>query len=100
MMNGEAAEQELERLRQGIQSLVKRVAELERVSAQLERVTAQGATQDREVVTRVDDLTRAVVRQQGNGRDRVKDISERKLRRDWVPWGMKEQHTRNGTQYL
>ena len=70
-MNGEAAEQELERLRQGFQGLVNRVTELE-------RITNQGTTRERELVTRVDELTRVVVRNQGNGRDRVKEISESK----------------------
>ena len=99
-MNGEAAEQEPERLRQGIQSLVNRVVELERVSAQLEIVTAQGATQDRELVTRVDELTRAVVRQQGNGRDRVKDISKSKALAGLGILGMTERHTKSGIRNL
>ena len=45
---------------------------------ELERTTNKGTTRERELVTRVDELTRAVVRNQGNGRDRVKEISESK----------------------
>ena len=95
MMHGEAVEQEFERLRQGFQGVVHRVVELE-------RVTAQGTTRERELITRVDELTRAVVRQQGHGRDRVKEISEKKAKlwRDWASWGMTERHAKSGTRNL
>ena len=88
-MNAEAAEQEFERLRQGFQGLVNRVADLE-------RVTAPGTTRERELITRVDELTRAVVRQQGNSRDRVKDISEIKAVAGLGTWGMTGRHTKSG----
>ena len=45
---------------------------------ELERITNQGTTREGELVTRVDELTRAVVRNQGSGRDRAKAISKSK----------------------
>ena len=70
-MDGEQPDQEIEGMRQAVQALLNRVGELE-------RMTARGSARERELSTRVEELTRALVRNQGHDRGRVKDISESK----------------------
>ena len=70
-MDGEQPDQGIEGIRQAAQSLMHRIGELE-------RITNQGSAREREMSTRVDELTRAQVRKQWERRGHAKGISESK----------------------